>query len=107
MQLLIGSVSLRKLEKAYIVDVKDLVAKKEIPFLFDTGAGISLIGINTLSGDEPEDRELLKQIIEKKIARNGILENGRPPKTVTREQIEIPLLGFDYIDNCSFSHRIR
>ena len=130
----LASVSLRKLKKSYIVFAKGFIErKKKTAFIFDTGASITLIGINTLIGNDKESFYRMKYIIEQEIMEKGVLEHGELLKTATEEQIQVypckcegvsiegmreitfyfhiypgrvgmPLLGFDYIDDCTFSH---
>ena len=104
-------------------------------FLFDTGASVSLIGLNTICGEESERCDLLRDIILAEINENQIEEYRELSRTVTGEaihiypckcsgvsisgaepidfyfclylgNIEVPILGFDFITGCSFHHGI-
>ncbi len=132
----IASFNLQKGNRGWFVKVKNLRGDGEISlFHFDTGASMSLVGLNTLCGDDPEDCAVLRDIIEKEIQTKGIEDYENPPKTITNEVIHVypgkmsgvsisgtapitfyfhiylgmvnlPLLGFDYIDDCSLQHQI-
>lgn len=131
-----ASFSLLKSKKAYFVNIQNLRNDgDDILFLCDSGASMSLIGLNTICGENEDDCKILKSILEKEIQKNGIKKHDGNPKTVTREtlavypckidgvsvsgaapstlyfhiflgHINLPLLGFDYIDDCSFRHGI-
>lgn len=103
-------------------------------FQFDTGASATLIGLNSIVDDGKEERkELLKGIIMDEIKAKNVLPYNPKAKTVTNEEVEIfpcvindvsimgtaprtlyfhiylgdvsmPLLGFDFIDDCTFHH---
>lgn len=133
----IASVNLHKGKSAYFVYVLNLREEgSDLLFHFDTGASVSLIGLNTICEDDEERTEILKQIIENEIAEKGVKKYSESLKTATKEEIEVypckcdevtllggnpatfyfhiylgtvnlPLLGFDYIDDCSFHHSIQ
>lgn len=132
----VASFSLLKSKKAYFVNIQNLRNDgDDILFLCDSGASMSLIGLNTICGDSEDDCNALKSILEEEIRINGIKEHDGHPKTVTRETlsvypckidgisvsgtlpstlyfhiflgyINLPLIGFDYIDDCAFRHGI-
>ena len=132
----VASFSLYKSEKAWFVNVQNFGSdENDTLFHFDTGASMSLVGLNTLCGDDPEDCAVLRDIIEEEIQAKGIEDYENPPKTITNEVIHVypgkmsgvsisgtapitfyfhiylgmvnlPLLVFDYIDDCSLQHQI-
>ena len=133
----VDSFSTIKSGKAYIVEVENLSPDDRIvAFHVDSGASVTLIGLNSFckSGNEQEFT-LLKEIVEEEI-KNGSFEAYKTSgSTVTEEEIEMypcklsgvsiggtksatlyfhiflgrigmPLLGFDYIDDTSYHHSI-
>ena len=131
----VASFHLTKLNNSYFVGIKGLRRDgKMLPFLVDTGASISLVGLNTIS-DRLSDRKLLKEITKEAIQQEHITAYSERFKTVTAESIEVypckcsgisvsdtlpitlyfglflgditlPLLGFDYLDDCTYHHSI-
>ena len=107
-----------------------------MPFQVDTGASVTFLGLNSFCNPERKnDYELLKRIIEKEIILGKFEGVKDSASTATREEVEmypckykgvsisgtrpitlyfyiylgdvsVPLLGFDYIDDCSYHHSI-
>ena len=132
----LGSFSTIKARKSYFVRVKDFRRDtEEIYFQFDTGASLSLIGLNTICDDSDTNKEILRKIILREIVKNGVDSHQDSPKTVTEEEVTVypcmlegvsimgtapitmyfyiylgnvnmPLLGYDYVDDCSYRHSI-
>lgn len=130
----IASFKIPAFESKFIVDVQNLLGDETmVPFCFDTGANVSLIGLNTVCGNNQSDWGILKTIVEKHVARKKIVPFMA--KTVAMEEmmlfpcksekvsvagtqettfyfhiflgrIGVALLGFDYINGCSFTHEI-
>lgn len=118
----------------FIVDVNNLFGNGDIiPFCFDTGANVSVIGLNTVCGDDPEQQNKLKSIILKQIQREKIqpyeaksvalesmllypcssrdvsvagIRGGNFYFHIYLGNVGIALLGFDYINRCRFTHEI-
>lgn len=131
----VESFSTSKVGRAYVVRVMNLHPNEEdVTFQFDSGASMSLIGLNTVCDDENE-QAILGEIVREEIKRKAVRSHPGKPETVTREHIEVfpcrmdgvsisgtnpitfyfhiflgkigmPLLGFDYIDGCSCQHSI-
>ena len=103
-------------------------------FQFDTGASLSLIGLNSICEDDEQNKQVLKEIIINHIKKERILAHKGTLKTVTEETMEvypcklagvsimgtmpitfyfhiylgnisIPLIGYDYIDDCTYYHK--
>ena len=132
-----ASFSFPKRKRSYFAVIYNLLGEGTTNvFHFDTGASISLIGLNTICGDDPQRCEALKSIILDEIKNLGVLPYQESLQTVTQDElivypckcegvfiqgsaeitfyfhvylgnISLPLLGFDYIDDCSFKHSIR
>ena len=105
-------------------------------FQVDTGASVTLAGLNSFCHpDKKEDYILLKKIIEEAIEEGEFHHVKRSASTATKEEVEMypckyvgvsvsgtkpitlyfhiflgdvnmPLLGFDYIDDCSLNHSV-
>lgn len=131
-----ASFSTIKFGKAYIVDVRNLRRdKRSIPFQVDSGASMSLIGLNTICGKNEEKAKILKEIVVSEIQSASVNRYLQRPKTITNEEvivypckcggisvcgtlpvtlyfhfflgdITLPLLGFDFLDDCSYHHSI-
>ena len=131
----IASFSLTKGNHGYFVFVKNFRKERdEILIHFDPGAGFSMIGLNTITQNDRE-KEILKDIIIRRMSEESIKPYDYPVKTVTKEEVIIypcrisdieigethrdkfyfhlflgdinnPLLGFDYSDDCYYIHRM-
>lgn len=131
-----ASFNLYRIKRNYFVNILDLAGKaNDILFLFDTGSSVSLIGLNTICGNDLGKCNILKGILENEIRKNNIVEFSEVLRTATDEtvnaypckcdgisvsytspitfyfhiylgSVSIPLLGMDYIDDSSFSHNI-
>ncbi|MBR2275212.1 MAG: hypothetical protein IJ873_04010 [Lachnospiraceae bacterium] len=127
---------MEKQGKAYFTVIRNFAGiKRRLVFHFDTGASVSLIGLNSICGDDLERRDILARLIREEIAGAEIVPYEPQPQTVTKDTLEVypcrcsdvsihgtppidfyfhiylgtvnmPLLGFDYIDDCCFSHSI-
>lgn len=105
-------------------------------FHIDSGASVTFLGIDSFCSPKKKDEyDLLYGIVEKEINRGGFEKYKTSAQTVTKEEIDaypckydgvsvsgtkpitlyfciylgdigIPLLGFDYIDDCSYQHGI-
>ena len=109
--------------------------KRDLFFQIDSGAGRTLIGLNSICGDDQIAYEKIAGLLQSEIDTSGVKSHRKIMKTVTRENVEVypcklgnvsvmgttaitlyfyiylgtvnmPLLGFDYIDDCSFRHSI-
>lgn len=106
-------------------------------FHVDSGSGVTLLGLDTLcSPSNISEYASLKKIIEDEIQAGDFDKIKSSASTVTKEEIEMfpckfegvsvsgtkpitlyfyiylgdigmPLLGFDYIDDCSYQHSIK
>ena len=105
-------------------------------FLLDTGATVSLIGLNTICDDDVSNQHLLKNIIHNCIENNEVIPSRKDFKTATQENVTVypcikrnvtimetepidfyfhiymgniylPLLGNDYLDDCKYHHNIE
>ena len=107
-----------------------------MPFQFDTGASVTFLGINSFCDEEnKEEYELLRNIVKEEIADGKYDVVKDSASTATKEEVymypcrydgvsisgtkpivlyfflylgdvSVPLLGFDYIDDCSYHHSI-
>ena len=132
----VSSFTLIKYGKSYLVRVSNLRPDvKSIYFQFDSGSSVTLIGLNTICDNDEERKNILKDIILEKVAQKGVSEHTITAQTVTRERITLypckcegisifntipktlyfyvflgdvnkPLLGFDYIDDCTCHHTV-
>ena len=132
----LASFSTIKARKSYFVRVRNFRRDvEELFFQFDTGASLSLIGLNTICDKSEEKQEKLLKILQEEIDKNGIAAYHDNPKTVTEEEVivypckmegvsimgtstmclyfyiylgnvNMPLLGYDYVDGCSYQHSI-
>lgn len=105
-------------------------------FHVDSGSGVTLLELDTLCSPKTKNEyELLKCIILDEISKGGFSKLKTSASTVTKEEVEMypckydgvsisgtkpitlyfyiylgdigmPLLGFDYIDDCSYQHGI-
>ncbi len=105
-------------------------------FHIDSGASFTFLGLNCFCDEEDtSDYALLKSVIEDEITKGGYESVKHSASTATKEQVEMypckydgvsvagtlpitlyfciylgdidmPLLGFDYIDDCSYHHTI-
>ena len=128
------SISAYKGNDAYFVEVDGIsIHKRELFFQVDSGASRSLVGLNSVCGNDHKAFDKLKHLLEE-IVKTGRYES-KIMRTVTKEKVEVypcvmrdvtimdsrplefyfyiypgiihlPLLGFDFIDDCSFSHTI-
>lgn len=126
-----------KAGKAYIIEIDNMTLdNRVITFHVDSGASVTLLGINSFCkpGDESQ-YALLYSIVEKEIQSGQYESNKNLGKTITYEELEMypckisgvsilgtkpftlyfhiypgkigmPLLGFDYIDDTSYHHTI-
>ena len=136
MQNYISSFSLRKINNHFFVPVINLMDRKKVLwFQFDTGAYVSLIGLNSICGDDEKACASLRQLLVEEIGKKKIEKTDMGLRTVTLEPIEtypcrcenisvggtVPitfffhiclknigfsLLGMDYLDDCVFHHGI-
>ena len=133
----VDSFEVTKIGKAYVVKVNELHPKrKTMLFHVDSGASVTLVGLNSFCNKEDiGNYNLLKSIIEERIQADGLDKYVYSAKTATEEQVEtypckcdgvsisetkpitlffhiylgnvgMPLLGFDYIDDTSYHHTI-
>ena len=80
----LASFSAKRIRKTYLVEVLNLRRDNEkVVFQFDTGASMSLIGLNTICDDDESHKELLKSIIVQKIEEKVVGEQREKAKTVT------------------------
>ena len=130
----VDTFSITKFDQAYAVNVGGLRPDGENAlFLFDTGACVSLVGLNSLVDQNFHRR--LGELLQDEIQKNHVTPRQNMPKTVTQESLEVypckcdgvsiaaaapitfyfhiylgiidlPILGFDYIDDCSYHHEI-
>lgn len=130
----LGSFSAKHVGKAYMVEVEHFRRDDEsLFFQFDTGAHTSLIGLNSICDDNGKNRDILNNLVCREITQIGILFQKPNSRTVTKEEVELypccisgisimgtgsrklyfhiylgdinlPLLGFDFIDDCSIRH---
>ena len=133
----VSSFEASKRGRSYLIKVSNLRPEPDsVYFQLDTGAGMSLIGLNTICGDDEKKKEILHRIILEESSRFGIKEEVMVAQTVTREEVNLypcrcegvsvsntapkplyfhiylgdvsmPLLGFDYIDDCTCHHTIN
>ena len=131
---LLDSFSTIKLKSAYFVRVENLRKDNRIVyFQFDTGASMSLIGLNTICDENIDLQNKLKSLILDEANRSKVDMLSNSPKTVTNQTIDVypcmmrnvsimhtapidfyfyiflgtinmPLLGFDYIDGFTYHH---
>ena len=131
----IASFSLKKGAHAYFEYVRNFRRDNdEMLFHFDPGAGFSMIGLNTIAENDDE-KTILKSILQKTILEDQVVPYKNPMKTVTKEELTVypckksgvyiggvrleyfyfhivlsdinnPLLGFDYSDDCYYVHNI-
>ena len=134
MQVQVASFSTIKVNKSYYVHVDGVRRDLEnLYFQVDTGASISLIGLNTICDEDSTRKNVLKTVIRKEVGTYGIIPFKERPRTVTGEQVEVfpcklngvsvmgtnpftfffcvywgnisvPLLGYDYLDDCTYHH---
>ena len=132
---LTDSFRLAKRGKIYSVLVLNLKPNGDnMVFQFDSGASISLVGLNSLC-KEDSSQIAMREILLDEIGKRKINPLPENPKTVSMSElvvypckcegvsiggthpitfyfyiylgnISMPLLGFDYIDDCSCSHMI-
>ena len=130
------TLTLPKIRGCYYVYLQNFISRKDaVMFQFDTGALVSLVGLNSICGENSEDCLRLKGIVERHIREKAIEKLRGSLRTVTEETVEaypccchgvsvagakpvdfyfhiclnrisFPLLGMDYIDDCSFYHAI-
>lgn len=136
MQQHVASFSLLKINRSFLINVRKLQGDDDAKlFLFDTGASISLLGINSFVGEDMRAGDILKDILETEIRTKQITPYRETLKSITNEpvtaypckcdevlisginpitfyfhiylgNVSMPVLGFDYIDDCSFVHSI-
>jgi hypothetical protein len=133
----VGSFSATKAGKSYIVKVNGMHPEgKAMLFQFDSGASVTLLGLNSFcDNDDMASYNLLKSIIETEIESGNFERYKNSGSTATDQSIEMypckydgvsisgtkeitlyfniylgnigmPLLGFDYIDDTSYHHSI-
>ncbi len=130
----LGSFSAIKLKSAYYLQIQNIRRdNRTLYFQFDTGAAITLIGLNSICDDDMAAQERLKEILLDEIYSNDIRPLSETPKTVTKESVEVypcrmdgisimrtapitfyfyiylgeinmPLLGVDHTDGFSYHH---
>lgn len=128
------SFNVRRIGKRFVVEVRGFSGIDRL-FQFDTGASVSLIGLDTVC-ESPESQNRLLKILEEEIKEQDIQKDAVSAQTVTNEEvtvypcvcrgiriqgtapidfyfhiylgkIRLPLIGFDYIDDCMFHHNIN
>ena len=132
----LGSFSTIRNNATFYVRVKHFRWDAEdVFFQFDTGAAVSLIGLNTICDDDEKKKDILRKLILREVSHKGIDPHRGNPKTVTRQELVVypckmdgvsimgthpitlffhvylgdvntALLGYDYIDACAFRHAI-
>ncbi len=133
----VGSFSATKAGKSYIVKVNGIHPEgKAMLFQFDSGASVTLLGLNSFCDkDDTTNYDLLKNIIETEIETGNFEKYKNSGSTATEQSIDMypckyegisvsgtseitlyfhiyignigmPLLGFDYIDDISYHHSI-
>ena len=132
----LASFSAKRTKRSYILAVDSFRRdNRRLVFQFDTGASMSLVGLNTVCDDD-EGKAILARIILEEVAANGIEEEKEFAKTATNEEVgvypcrlsgvsimntkprdlyfhvylgdvNLPLLGFDFTDYCDYHHRIN
>lgn len=120
--------------RSYLVSVRNIRQDQEyVYFQFDTGAAMSLIGLNTICDRDAVRQQRLKDILLEEIDGNAIHPLSEAPRTVTEESVTLypcrldgvsimntreitfffciylgnvnmPLLGYDYLDDCTYHH---
>lgn len=133
---LIASFNAHKVRTSHFLTVDGILKDGVLHFLFDTGAVVSLIGLNSFFTD---DEYALKQSFEKiicdEIASQGISARSESYKTATNQivttypcvshgvsiegstprdfyfdfsfsDVSLPLLGSAFTDDCAYSHTI-
>ena len=134
---LIASFSAHKVRTSHFLTVDGITDDGVLHFLFDTGAAVSLIGINSLFQDDEKDKiETFRRIVESEIESQNVIPRSNDLKTVTKqnvttypcvshgisiegtkqmdfffdlslEDISIPLLGSTFTDDCAYNHTIN
>ncbi len=134
---LIASFSAHKVRTSHFLTLDGITEDGVLHFLFDTGAAVSLIGINSLFQDDENDKkELFKKIVESEIELQHVIPRSQDLKTVTKqsvktypcvshgisiegtramdfyfdlslEDISIPLLGSAFTDDCAYNHAMN
>lgn len=134
---LAASFSTIKAGRAHFLKVGNFLKdKKDLYFQFDTGASVSLIGINTVCGSDKSKRAILTELLKNEIGKRNIPLLKDKPKTVTGEElnlypcktasvsimqtppiemyfycylgnVNIPLLGNDFLEGCIYHHSLN
>ena len=85
----IMTLTLPKIGGCYYVYVKDFVSKTDaVMFQFDTGALVSLVGLNSICGEDAGACRRLRDIVRKHIDEGKVEKFSSDLKTVTRETVE-------------------
>ena len=132
----IASFSSQKVNNFHFFLIHGLIGKDDLAFLFDTGAACSVVGVNNLfrKGADPSGRmNAFEKLLRYKLISHAI--PPRPMKTANRQEvttypcvshqvsiadtekrdfyfdisfdeINIPLLGSSFIDDCAYHHAI-
>lgn len=131
----LGLFSAKKIGRSYIVEISGIRRDVDVFFALDTGSFTTLIGLNTICGNDDKRAEILKDIIERRADELGIKSESNFGKTITSESLPIlpcrlskvsvngtkerklyfhiylgkisrPLLGTDFLDDCTFHHNL-
>lgn len=133
----LASFSASRVGRAYFIETNGFRRDgTNLVFQFDTGASMSIIGLNSIC-DGSDEKECLKDILENHIsAFDKTSFDNATAKTVTLEEvvaypcvisdismmgvrikklffhvvlgdINLPLLGFDFSDDCAYHHSIN
>lgn len=133
----VASISAFKVETSHFLAVEGILKDEMLSFLFDTGAAVSLISPNSLFGaGEEESRIRFEQIVKSELAAQRVDAWEKTYKTAnnqdvntypcvshgvsiggskqmdfyfdfTFDDVNLPLLGTAFSDDCSYSHTIN
>lgn len=89
---LIASFSSQKLKKFNFFTIRRMFGERDIFFLFDTGASLPVVGVNSFfrkDGDDyPPEKYRFENFLKDRIASLGILPRDIPLKTATNQDVE-------------------
>ena len=89
---LIASFSSQKLKRFNFFTIRGMFEERDVFFLFDTGASLPVVGVNSFfrkDGDDyPPEKYQFEDFLRKRIASFGILPRDVPLKTATKQDVE-------------------